>query len=173
MQSLMSDQSVETRFLFRPHFFCPQAFQLVANDNATALHQMVRVCGAPTRVVDCMPVSLEGPLAILDRCDDPAKKHNEEPRIALKRLERFYNCNLPKLLAATEHVTRLLRINYDEFNHPSPVDCALCDVNIGSPWDLLKHVTSEKHLDKIISLGTSIDCQSHWHWNNLISSSNT
>ncbi|GMS85881.1 hypothetical protein PENTCL1PPCAC_8056, partial [Pristionchus entomophagus] len=47
IQSLIN-QSVETRFLFCPRFFCPQAFRVVAREESTALHEMNRVCATPT-----------------------------------------------------------------------------------------------------------------------------
>ncbi|GMS85870.1 hypothetical protein PENTCL1PPCAC_8045, partial [Pristionchus entomophagus] len=170
MQALMSDQSVETRLLFCPRFFCPQAFRLVANKEWTALHEMERVCTTLASEADRSSVVLEGPLAILDRCDDPAKKLKGNLLHAFWRVGRgFKECNLPDLLIATEHINRKLRINYDDFDHPSPVDCVLCGYNIGSVWSLLRHIGSSAHRDKVFSLGTSIDMKAYWYWIHLIS----
>ncbi|GMS85882.1 hypothetical protein PENTCL1PPCAC_8057, partial [Pristionchus entomophagus] len=121
---------------------------------------------------DHAPVPLVGPLAILDRCDDPAKKLNEDARTALKanNFRKFHGCYRPKLLAITESVSRLMQVDYDLFDHPSPVICALCDVSIGSAVSLLRHVIMKDHNDKIKQVDTSIDKEAYSYWKKVIKS---
>ncbi|GMS85854.1 hypothetical protein PENTCL1PPCAC_8029, partial [Pristionchus entomophagus] len=95
---------------------------------------------------------------------------NEDARTALKLLERFRSCDRAKLHARARGADSHLRVNYDDFDHPSAVDCALCDVNIGSHWSLLIHITSEQHLDQIEILGTSVDLGAYKYWKKAINS---
>ncbi|GMS85867.1 hypothetical protein PENTCL1PPCAC_8042, partial [Pristionchus entomophagus] len=74
MQSLLFSQRFETRLIFRPRLFCPQAFRTVANEELSALHAMNRVCTADSTTINRGRVPLVGPRAILARCDDPSKQ---------------------------------------------------------------------------------------------------
>ncbi|GMS85878.1 hypothetical protein PENTCL1PPCAC_8053, partial [Pristionchus entomophagus] len=111
-------------------------------------------------------VPLVGPLAILARCDDPSKKLKEDSIVALERLHKYTTCNLKKLLASHNHI--FTKVRYNEFNHTAIVVCGLCKHDIYSSLHLLKHVSSSIHLNKIQQLGTSVDEEAYWYWNNII-----
>ncbi|GMS85889.1 hypothetical protein PENTCL1PPCAC_8064, partial [Pristionchus entomophagus] len=170
IQTTMLSQSAETREIFRPRFFCPQAFRLVVNKTSTALHEMNRVCSAYSTMINktINPVLLSGRLAILARCDDPTKKLKEDAQVALKRLYKFNSCNQQKLCNETYSFFLTMRCNFDEFNHPSSVACELCEWPIPSPRSLLKHVSSAIHLNKMQQLGTSVNEKAYRYWNKII-----
>ncbi|GMS85885.1 hypothetical protein PENTCL1PPCAC_8060 [Pristionchus entomophagus] len=114
-------KDVRAKMLRRNNF---NAFRLVANKESTALHEMNRVCATDFTMINRATLPLEGPLAILARCDDPKKSLKIDARTALERFKIFRTCNRAKLLAATKSVDLKLRVNYDNFYHQSIAICA-------------------------------------------------
>ncbi|GMT15451.1 hypothetical protein PFISCL1PPCAC_6748, partial [Pristionchus fissidentatus] len=152
---------------FHPFFFCPHAFRLVSPSTSSILHGKERICNSNSE--KSQPSSLDGPLAILTPCTDEQKKLTGDVFEQLTQLRDLYlPCNMSRLIVETADAIRRCRVDFDQFNHPSPVSCLLCGCSIGSAKSLVRHITWHEHINKMREVNASVDANAFHFWKNAM-----
>ncbi|GMT15465.1 hypothetical protein PFISCL1PPCAC_6762, partial [Pristionchus fissidentatus] len=151
--------------LFKPSFFCPDAFKFSKVTNSYVLDSVVRICQAGERQIERPSVKLIGPLALLTPCDIEDKKLSGNVDKQLAQLGRaFEGCNIVALIVATANAMQECRPDFDHFYHNAPVKCDMCLVPVGTTKSLIKHVTSRGHINQVLELETGVSAEAFNFW---------
>ncbi|GMT15463.1 hypothetical protein PFISCL1PPCAC_6760, partial [Pristionchus fissidentatus] len=104
--------------LFKPSFFCPDAFKLSKVANSSVLDSVSRICRAGEGQMKKSAAALVGPLALLAQCNEEDKKLPGNVDKQLAQLGRAYKgCNMAALIVVTAGTVSECRPDFDHFNH--------------------------------------------------------